>query len=137
MTTFKEAYDDILTMYLDATSGQSWTNHWEAVDVLRATGTDPFATVVVRHNGGRTASLGGVGNRNFLREGMLMVGLYFPAGKGLSEAYAGAKIVADAYEGKSSQNDVWFRNVRIDEKGVEGRFFHIDVLVDFEYYEVK
>ena len=135
--TFKEAYDDILKMYLDATSGQSWTNHWEAVDVLRATGNTPFATVVVKHTDGRTASLGGVGHRNFLREGMLMVALYFPAGKGLSEAYAGAKIVADAYEGKSSENNVWFRNVRINEQGVMGRFFQIDVLVDFEYYETK
>lgn len=134
---YSEAIDDIFKLYLDAVSGLGWTTHWEAVDVPRESGLTTFTTVVARHLEGRINSLGGVGHRDFKRSGMLMIGIYVPAGKGLSEAYAAAKIVADAYEGVSSENNVWFRNVRIAEQGMDGRFYHIDVIVDFEYYETK
>lgn len=135
--TFKEAYDDIMKMFKDATDGQGWTIHYRNVDVLRSSADSTFAVVMFNHVEGRQTSLGGVGHRNFIRRGLLSVMIYVPGGNGLSEAYAAAKIVSDAYEGKRSENNVWFRDVRIVEEGLEGRFFRIDVLADAEYYEIK
>lgn len=135
--TFKEAVDDVNAMFLEAVQPLGYTIHWEAVAVDRQPGTNPFFMFITRHAAGRQDTLGGVGHRSFQRLGTSVASIYTPVGKGLSESYALAKTVADAYEGKTSQNGVWFRNVRIQEIGRDGEFYQTNVLVDFEYYETK
>ena len=135
--TYEQANDDMLTLLKTAWDPTGYTMHWEGVRDQRDTDMSPWATVVVRHATGQQDTLGGVGSRQFLRLGTMVVTINTPSSSGLSEGYNLAKVVADAYEGISSPNGVWFRNVRINELGREGTFFQINVVVDFEYYETK
>lgn len=136
--TFAEANDSILKLFKDAWDLTTWSVDYENVSGELPTGTDPWARVTLRHFGGRNSSLAGaLGTQRFDRSGTLAVQIFVPTGEGLSEAFALAKIVADAYEGQSTTNGVWFRNVRVNEIGPDGDWFQVNVLVDFTYDEIK
>ena len=135
--TFAQANDDILALLKAAWDPTGHEMFYEDIREQRETDQTPWAQVVVRHAAGQQDTLGGIGNRSFLRLGVVIVTINTPSGSGLSTAYALAKVVADAYEGVSSPNGVWFRNVRINELGRDGTFFQTNVLIDFEYTEIK
>ncbi len=135
--TYKQANDEILSLLKVAWDTTGHKMFWEGVRDQRETNMSSWAMVVVRHAAGQQDTLGGIGNRQFLRLGVVIVTINTLSTSGLSEGYNLAKVVADAYEGVSSPNGVWFRNVRINELGREGTFFQTNVLVDFEYYETK
>lgn len=135
--TYKEAIDDIQTIFLNAITPSGVQVHWENVRDQRDPSEDAWVQFVIRHASGRQASLGGVGGRDFERQGTAIAAIFAPIGKGLSESYDLAKTVADAYEGVHSPNGVWFRNVRIQEIGRDGEFHQTQVLIEFEYYETK
>lgn len=135
--TYAQANDEVLAQLKAVWDLTTYKLFYEDVRDQKETDMSPWATVVVRHAAGQQDSLGGRGNRSFLRLGVLIVTINTPSGSGLSEAYALAKVVADAYEGASSPNGVWFRNVRINELGRDGTFYQTNVLVDFEYTETK
>lgn len=98
-----------------------------------------WARIQVRHNSFFKATVGGeVGNRRFRRVGLVTIQIFTPVGEGLSQADSLAKIALDAFEGKSTGADsIEFRNARINEIGRDGSWFQTNVLVDFEYDEVK
>lgn len=135
--TYKQAIDDIQTIFLNTITPSGVQVHWENVRDQRDLSEDPWIQFVIRHASGRQASLGGVGGRDFERQGTAVAAIFVPIGKGLSESYDIAKTVADAYEGVTSPNGVWFRNVRIQEIGRDGEFHQTQVLAEFEYYETK
>jgi len=135
--TFAQANDDILALLKAAWDPTGHEMFYDDIREQRETDQTPWAQVVVRHAAGQQDTLGGVGNRSFLRLGVVIVTINTPSGSGLSTAYALAKVVADAYEGVSSPNGVWFRNVRINELGRDGTFYRTNVLIDFEYSEMK
>lgn len=138
--TFKEAYDDILTIFKAAWDPTGYNavypNTKGSADV--PTTTAPWARLVVQHSpGGQSTLSGATGAQRFDREGLLFVQVFIPSGEGLSEAYALAKIIADAYEGASTPNAVWFRNVRVNEIGPSGSWYQVNVVVEFIYDEIK
>ena len=135
--TFAQANDDILALLKVAWDPTGHEMFYDDIREQRETDQTPWAQVVVRHAAGQQDTLGGVGNRSFLRLGVVIVTINTPSGSGLSTAYALAKVVADAYENVSSPNGVWFRNVRINELGRDGAFYRTNVLIDFEYSEMK
>lgn len=135
--TYKQAVDDINKIVLDAVSPENINIHWENVRDQRNSSQDPWIQFVIRHASGRQTSLGGIGNRNFEREGTAIAAIFVPIGKGLSESYRLAKTVVDAYEGITSPNGVRFKNTRVQEIGREGEFHQIHVMVEFSYYEIK
>ncbi len=135
--THKQAIDDIQTMFLNAITPSGVQVHWENVRDQRDPSEDPWVQFMIRHAFGSQASLGGVGNRDFERQGVAVAAVFVPIGKGLSESYSLAKTIIDAYEGVTSPNGVWFRNSRIQEIGRDGEFHQTQVLVDFFYYETK
>ena len=125
--TYAQAFDEINIMLKEVWDPTGHQLFYEDVRDQKSTDKSPWATVVVRHAAGQQDTLGGRGNRSFLRLGVLIVPINTPSGSGLSEAY----------EGASSPNGVWFRNVRINELGRDGTFYQTNVLVDFEYHETK
>jgi len=135
--TYAEANDEILTILKGVWDPTGHELFYDDIREQRENDQSPWALVVVRHAAGQQDTLGGQGNRSFLRLGTMIVTINTPSGSGLSTAYALAKVVADAYEGASSPNGVWFRDVRINELGRDGTFYQTNVLVDFEYYETK
>jgi len=135
--TFTQAVDDINSMMKVAWDTTGYDLHWDNVRDQRNTSDDPWAVFIIRHATGRQDNLGGIGNRNFVRTGTAIASIFTPTGNGLSESYALAKVVADAYEGMVSDNGVWFRNVRMQEVGRESQFYHNNMLIEFEYNETK
>jgi hypothetical protein len=135
--TYGQAVDDINKMMKVAWDTTGYSVHWDDVRDQRDVSNDPWAVFIVRHATGNLDNLGGLGNRNFERTGTAIASIFTPTGNGLSDSYILAKVVADAYEGQSSDNGVWFRNVRLQEIGRESQFYHVNVLIDFEYNETK
>ncbi len=135
--TYAQANDEILALLKTVWDPTGHKLFYEDVRDQRDEDQSPWAMVVVRHAAGQQDSLGGRGRRSFLRLGVAIITIHTPSGSGLSNAYALAKVVADAYEGVSSPNGVWFRNVRVNELGRFGTFFQTNVLIDFEYTETK
>ncbi len=141
--TFEEAVDDILTMFKDAWDTTGFGVIYENVvaaegSTVPPTSTDPWARVMVRHVTGNQSSLsGGLGTQRYTRTGVLIVQIFVPVGEGLSQALQLGKIVADAYEGKASPLQVWFRNVRVNEVGPDGDWYQVNTIANFTYDEVK
>ena len=136
--TYEQAVTDMSTMFKTAWDTTGHVVHWEDVKIQRDTGDNPYARFVIRHAGPvRGSSLGGVGRRLFNRSGIIIISLFVPIGKGLSTSLALAKLVGDVYEGNHSPNGVWFRDVSIPEIGRDGEFHQRNVIVEFEYDEIK
>ena len=136
--TLAQARDDMLKMISDA-----WLPTGKPILYEDRGGTPPkegtaWARVTIRHNRGDQETLSNpFGSRLFRRDGLVFVQIFTPVGNGLEQADALAKIALDAYEGKSSQNGVWFRNVRYREVGPDGNWYQVNVIAEFEYSEAK
>ena len=139
--TITEARDDILKMAYDAWVAAGYTANnliYDDKDGSIPTNGERWARITVRHETGSQASLsGGLGTQKYLRTGTVFVQIFEPSGEGLSSIDNSAKIIMDAFEGKSSPNGVWFRNVTFQEIGPDGNFFNGNVTIGFEYNELK
>jgi Bacteriophage related domain of unknown function len=135
--TFQQAIDDMQKIVLDAWFPTGFQIFWEAIEDDRKPDDNAWLISTIRHVGGRQETLGGIGNRSFLRTGIIFLQIFTRVGKGLQESYQLAKVLADAFEGQSSPKGVWFRNVRINEVGKDGTFSQTNVTVEFQYNEVK
>ena len=79
--------------------------------------TLPWARVVLQHTAGDQYSLGPPGNRLFEHEGLVVVQIYVPVGRGLATARSLCMIAKNAFEGTSTPSGVWFRNCHFQEIG--------------------
>lgn len=101
-------------------------------------GNAPWARVVLRHTTSEQASLSGAsGTQRYERRGILSVQIFMPPGKGLAEAVDLPTIVQRAYEGQTTTNGAWFKDVTINEIGVDGDFYQTNVIAQFEYDEFR
>ncbi len=135
--SFEQAVDDMQAMVLAAWNPTGHKVFWEAVEDDREVDDTAWLVSTIHHVTGRQETLGGVGNRTFQRTGIIFLQIFTRVGNGLHESYQLAKVMADGFEGKSSPNGVWFRNVRINEAGKDGAFTQTNVTVEFQYNEVK
>jgi len=98
----------------------------------------PYARITMRHNVMDQRTLGNSGNRRFRRFGVITVQVFTLSNKGLATADVFAKVALDAFEGQSTApTEIHFRNARINEVGEDGPWFQTNVLVDFDYDEIK
>ena len=138
--TYAEANDEMLAVVksaFDSLSG-SPNIYWESVAGDRATNDEPFFQVFLRHRtGGQAGFPSATGAAMYRREGDITIQCFHPIGRGLSSAYADAKVFSDAFEGKSTSGGIWFRNVRINEIGRDGQFNQLNLIVEFVYDEIK
>jgi len=135
--TFEQATDQILDLFIAAWD-PAIPIHYEDVRKQRSPSDEPWATTQIRHAAGRQTTLASAnGSSRFAREGLLTIQIFAPGGKGLQDAYALAKVAVDTYEGSATPGGVWFRNVRLNEVGRDGKFFQVNVLVEFLYDELK
>jgi hypothetical protein len=147
MTTFDGARDEILAAFRTAwtagtppITGTVPPVGYEGVETAASQpSTAPFARIVIRHVGGRQATLSNQdGQRTFEKTGIIGVQIFAPlvAGLGLTVVEALAKVAKSAFEGRATPSGVWFRNVRAVEVGPDGAMFQINVWADFEYDEL-
>jgi len=136
--TFAEARDEILAVFKSAWDATGYEAIYEDVKKQRPDDDDPYAVVTLRHAAGFQATLAGAtGTRTFRRLGLLTIQVFTPIGNGLQDSYVLGKVAADAFEGSSTPGGVWFRDVRLNEIGRDGKFFQTNVLIDFQYDEIK
>lgn len=140
--TQAQARDEILTFFkvaweADAESVNVPIYYWD-VKKDGPTQGSPFARITVRHLNGVQATLADqVGNRKFERNGVITVQVFTPFGGGLVKNDALAKVASDAFEGKATQNQIWFRDVTINEIGQDEAWFQTNVTANFTYDEQK
>lgn len=98
---------------------------------------DPWARVTLHHSIGRQSSLSNeLGKRLFTNEGTLVIQVFAPMNDSLNLCYSLAQSLIDIYSAAHS-DDVWFRFPRIREIGPSGDFMQVNVLVDFNYDDVR
>lgn len=139
--TFRQARDEINKQFTDAWKLANPTfpivyDDFGPVTVPKT--ALPWARLSMRHNRGEQETLAApLGNRLFLRDGLVTVQVFAPSGEGLTRAYDLAKVAADAFEGKATPGGVWFRSVRLREVGPDGNWFQVNIIADFQYNEAK
>lgn len=78
------------------------------------------------------------GKKKYESSGLIFVQLFAP--KVTDGAYELlqqlAKVARDAYRGKTTPGNVWFRNVRINTLSPEELFFRLNVVGEYEFDEV-
>lgn len=130
--TVEQARDEMTALFATAWSPRAVL--WDGVAGKPPSTRSPWARFTIRHADGGSAA---IGNRRFRREGTIFIQLYAPVGDGLSALDPLTKIAMDAYEGQSTAGGAWFRDVRSREIGPDGDWYQVNVLVDFEYHEIK
>jgi len=82
---------------------------------------------------------GAPGQKKYTASGLVFVQLFCPKSEsnafGLGEQLA--KIARDAFRGKSTENNIWFRNVRINEIPDEELYERFNIVGEFEYDELN
>jgi len=96
-----------------------------------------WARIRIRHEQGEQATLGGPATRRFNKTGSVIVSIFTPVSSSLdtSKAESLALLAKTAFEGKATPSQVWFRDVTINEIGVEESWFQVDVIATFNYDE--
>ena len=91
------------------------------------------------HMAGSQLTFGKLGGRRFERRGTIYVQIFVPVkgGEGLSASEALGIVARDAFEGKSTASGVWFRDVHVEDLGIDGSWEATNVLASFSYDEIK
>lgn len=103
----------------------------------------PYCRIQVRHTAGSNAGIGGPPGERVRTEkaGLVTVQVFTPlfnddgSARGTQLAENLSKIAKAAFETVVTENGVIFRNVRPVEVGVDGPWYQINVLAEFEYDE--
>ena len=134
--TFQQARDQICAVFKAAWDPRPVV--WDDVPSEKPTGVPVWARFTIKHALGQQASLANAsGVSRYRRQGLIIAQIFTPCGEGLSQAYTSAKVVTDAFEGTTTAGGVWFRNVGPREVGPDGDWYQTNVLIEFEYDEVK
>lgn len=136
--TLTEARDEMSTLFKDAWDDTGYLVIWDDVGEPRPNTRSPWARFTIRHADGFQATLANHGGvRRWRRTGTIFVQLFAPTNEGLSTLDEMAMVAMRAFEGQTTPGGAWFRNARLQEIGVDGKWQQFNVLVDFEYDEVR
>lgn len=99
---------------------------------------DPYVRPFILNASGTQVSLSGVDGRSCWRwEGLFIVQVFSPVGKGLNDAYQRIMVLQNAFEGWRSPNGVWFSNSGMEEIGPRDQWYQVNFKTDFTYDEIK
>jgi hypothetical protein len=139
--TIETAYDEIYGLFKTAwDAGVATTGKKILYDGVDADlpNDDVWARIAVRHSTGDQATLSNFsGQRRWERRGTVFVQLFTDLQLTLSSRVAVTMIAEAAFQGKATASGVWFRNVRVNEVGRDGRYYQVNVLAEFVYDEVR
>lgn len=134
MTTLAAARESIYQQFVTdwaATSAFTFDNEAFTPPV-----SDPWVRLVVRHAASQQASLGGVGNRKFDREGLVLIQVFGRLDRGTKEVDDLAEKALAIYEGKTI-DQIWFTSVVINEIGPLEGWYQINLDAQFTWTEKK
>lgn len=77
-------------------------------------------------------------NRRYTSSGLLFVQLFCPMSdaQAMDKGRQLAMLARNAFRGKSTSNDVWFRNARINELSPEDNSYRFNIIVEYEYDDI-
>lgn len=145
MTTIAQARDDISKLFYDAWVADSNSSGIKVFydnldeDSSSKDSKKSWVRFSIRHFDAfsRETLARGNGQKNYFRDGVAIVGIFTPIENGMALDSTLVDIAMTAFEGKSTTNGVWFRNIRFTEVGVTQSWFQTNVKADFSYSEIK
>lgn len=143
MTTSEQAYRDTMDRFL-----AKWTPTGHpaifpnvpldtAAQACIDTGTEAWARLSYKPNLRNQTSISGPGNAKYTAEGIVIIEVYTPTGDGGQLDRQLCALVETAYEGVSTANGVWYRNVHTETVGPDGPWWHSNVYASWSYDEVR
>lgn len=111
---------------------------WDNLEALTPPSA-PWARVLIEHTLASQTSMGETGNRIFERNGLVTIQVFVVQGQGVTLARQLGSIAVNAFEGKTAGPDeeIWFRNVRLNEIGPSAKWFQVNALAEFIYSTLK
>lgn len=141
MTTVIEARDEMMETFRTAWMASETSQELPVIypDVSDEPPTSGgYARITVAHTGGTQATLANAeGKRRWRSTGTLTVQLFTPPGGGQVLSDKLVTIAKNAFQGVSTAGGVVFRDVSIREIGAVSGWYQANVLVAFEYDEVR
>ena len=95
-----------------------------------------WARTTVRTFSSTQETLGGQGNRQHQTEGQVVVQVFTPAGNGRATSDLIAEVLKAALRNVRI-GDLWFFDVRVNEKGQDGAHVRSDLVAGFRYQETS
>jgi|ERR1044072_1973077 hypothetical protein len=150
MINFADVRDEINTLFLAAwqantaaIAGYVPDIYWQGVQSpIQPDGSKFWIRLskqnVIEQQAALSTCVGAPGQRMYEASGLVFVQLFCP--KSTSESFdLGQKLAVvarDAFRGKSTANNIWFRNVRINELEPEELYYRFNVVSEYEYNEI-
>lgn len=142
ITDHYQAADEILELF-----NAPWGALGHVIEVPNMRFDPPAETAIwarwtlIHADGGQNTLAGAEGRSRFGKSGAVMIEVFTPLGGGLKVAYDAAQVAVNAYEGKRTASDVWFRNVRIVDdgrgRGGDKAWWSTVVVADFTYDNIN
>jgi hypothetical protein len=135
--TPEQAVDAILDIFKAAWDTTGYPALYDDKSGEIPTSETPWARATIKHATGAQSTLAGAsGTKRFTETGTLFVQVFTPVGDGSTACYKLAKVVRDAYR-DARDPELWFRNVFLEEIGINKAFRQINVQATFSYDEVR
>lgn len=152
MTTYSEAIDAMFALFNDA-----WVDgagalaettlvpdiRWPGVEEPEIPPVDSFWCRVSTQQVSEplTSFKSGVApteNKRYSAVGLLFVQIFCPMSdsRAMEKGRLLAELARDAFRGKQTANDVWFRNARIQNLPPEDRFYRFNIVVEYTYDDI-
>ncbi len=134
MTTFAAAKESILQQFVTdwgANSAYTFDN-----EDFRPPVDAPWVRLAIRHIASIQTSIGGLGNRKFDREGLVLIQIFGRLDRGTKAVDDLAELALAIYEGKSIDN-IWFTSTVIREVGPLDGWYQISLDSQFTWTEKK
>lgn len=143
MTTKEQAYRDTMDRFL-----AKWTPTGHpaifpnvpldaAAQACIDTGTEAWARVSYKPNLRDRSSIAGPTNAKFTEQGLVIIEVYTPTGDGGQLDRTLTDLVETAYEGVSTANGVWYREVHTEARGPDGPWWCSLVYATWSFDEVR
>ena len=97
---------------------------------------EPWARIVIRTQPTSQDTLGRIGNRKFLRVGIVFLQLFAPVKTGTYDLDILAEEMRELFEG-TRLGGIWFYETQLTENGEDGKYYSYTLQSLFNYEQVK
>lgn len=144
--TYPQAIDDIFTLFRTAWLAQTAAIvgyvpavRWPGVEEPTRPPVDKFwARVSQQTVIERQITFRNVVDKRYETNGLLFVQVFAPMSdpQAMERLRALAVVARNAFRGKATASEIWFRNARINELPPDGKAFRCNVVADYQYDEI-
>lgn len=132
LAAFKTRWDSLTT----AVCGYVPAVEWPGLDPMNPEDkTKAWARIAILHNKSSQTGFGDSGSRMHTRTGFVAIQIFTP--RDLLIAQQLGIIARNAYEDQPTAGGVWFRDATVNEVGTTASWCQLNVLIEFQYDELK